>query len=206
MPVLAPPGSRGAREVTKRLRLRPLPAWRQILRVRGCPANASTLEFHHIPLHETVTVQEWVPMTSRAALGWPGEPPGASRTSPADALAAACDVPGWLVIADELPDGLIVADETGQVTVFNAAAARLTGVDPAEALGKDLFGVLPLHDADGRDWWALTDPYHGLHTRTRHPERPLFLADGTEVLVHVRYVREPRRHREVRRLAVGRHG
>ena len=144
-------------------------------------------------------------MTSRAALGWPGEPPGVSGTSPADALAAACDVPSWLGIADELPDGLIVADETGQVTVFNAAAARLTGVDPAEALGKDLFGVLPLHDADGRDWWALTDPYHGLHTRTRHPERPLFLADGTEVLVHVRYVREPRRHREVRRLVVALH-
>jgi PAS domain S-box-containing protein len=144
-------------------------------------------------------------MTSRAALGWPGEPPGVSRPSPADALAAACDVPGWLVIADELPDGLIVADEAGQVTVFNSVAARLTGVDPAEALGKDLFGVLPLHDADGRDWWALTDPYHGLHTRTRHPERVLFLADGTEVLVHVRYVREPRRRRDVRRLMVALH-
>src|SRR5579875_656681 len=147
-------------------------------------------------------------MTSRAALGWPGEPASAGRPSGPggpDQLAAACDVPSWLVIADELPDGLIVADETGQVTVFNAAAARLTGVDPAEALGKDLFGVLPLHDADGRDWWALTDPYHGLHTRTRHPERPLFLADGTEVLVHVRYVREPRRHRDVRRLMVALH-
>jgi PAS domain S-box-containing protein len=144
-------------------------------------------------------------MTSRAALGWPGEPPGASRTSPADALAAACDVPGWLVIADELPDGLVVADETGQVTVFNRAAAGLTGVSPAEALGKELFDILPLHDADGRDWWALTDPYHGLHTRSRHPERPLFLADGTEVLVNVRYVREPRHRREVQRLVVALH-
>jgi hypothetical protein len=124
---------------------------------------------------------------------------------PTDALAAAGEVPGWLVIADELPDGLVVADETGQVTVFNTAAAQLTGVNPAEALGKGLFDILPLRDADGRDWWALTDPYHGLQTRTRHPERPLFLADGTEVLVVVRYVREPRRRRDVRRLLVSLH-
>src|SRR6201999_516611 len=149
----------------------------------------STLESHHNPLHNTVTARSGWIMTSRAALGWPD----------------VSSVVGESVIADELPDGLVVADEAGQVTVFNSAAARLTGVDPAEALGKDLFGVLPLHDADGRDWWALTDPYHGLHTRTRHPERPLFLADGTEVLVHVRYVREPRRHREVRRLVVALH-
>jgi len=144
-------------------------------------------------------------MTSRAALGWPGEPPGADRSLPADTLTAAGDVPGWLVIANELPDGLVVADETGQVTVFNTAAARLTGVNPAEALGKELFDILPLNDADGRDWWALADPYHGLQTRTRHPERPLFLADGTEVLVVVRYVREPRRRRDVRRLVVSLH-
>jgi PAS domain S-box-containing protein len=144
-------------------------------------------------------------MTSRAAVGWPGEPPGADLGLPADALAAAGEVPGWLVIADELPDGLVVADETGQVTVFNTAAAQLTGVNPAEALGKGLFDILPLRDADGRDWWALADPYHGLQTRTRHPERPLFLADGTEVLVVVRYVREPRRRRDVRRLLVSLH-
>jgi hypothetical protein len=145
-------------------------------------------------------------MTSRAALGWPGEPPETGRPPGPGQLAAASEpVPGWLVIADELPDGLIVADETGQVTVFNAAAARLTGVDPAEALGKELFDILPLCDADGRDWWAMADPYHGLQTRSRHPERPLFLADGTEVLVVVRYVREPRRPLAVRRLVVSLH-
>jgi len=94
-----------------------------------------------------------------------------------------------------------------QIATDNAkgAAARLTGTDPAEALGKDLFGVLPLHDADGRDWWDLTDPYHGLQTRTRHPERPLYLADGTEVLVVVRYIREPHRRRAVLRLVISLH-
>src|ERR1700743_876959 len=145
-------------------------------------------------------------MTSRAALGWPGEPAGAGQPPEARELATAfAAVPGWLVIADELPDGLVVADETGQVTVFNRAAAQLTGVDPAEALGKELSAVLPLRDADDRDWWALTDPSHGLPPRTRHPERPLFLADGTEVLVVVRYVREPRRPRAVLRLVVSLH-
>ena len=152
-------------------------------------------------------------MTSRAALGQPSGPVRAvgatgpvGEAGPAgpDALAEAYGVPGWLVIADELPDGLVVADDAGRVAVFNAAAARLTSVHPADALGKDLFDVLPLHDADGRDWWACMDPYHGLQIRTRHPERPLYLRDGTEVLVVVRYIRE-RHRRDVLRLVVALH-
>jgi PAS domain S-box-containing protein len=97
---------------------------------------------------------------------------------------------GSLVLADELPDGVVVADEVGRIIVFNRVAARLTGLDPAEVTGKFVFDVLPLHDDDGRDWWVYADPYHGLATRTRHPERSLYLADGTEVLVSIGYVRE----------------
>lgn len=96
---------------------------------------------------------------------------------------------GGLLAADALPDGIVVGDETGRVVVFNRAAARLVGVEPEAALGKDLFDVLPLRDADGRDWWASTDPYHGLSTRSRHPETSLYLRDGREVLVVVGYVR-----------------
>jgi signal transduction histidine kinase len=99
---------------------------------------------------------------------------------------------GSLVSADELPDGVVVADEAGRIVVFNRVAARLTRLDPAEVIGKFVFDVLPLRDADGRDWWVYADPYHGLPTRTRHPERSLYLADGTEVLVSVAYVRGPR--------------
>jgi PAS domain S-box-containing protein len=99
---------------------------------------------------------------------------------------------GSLVFADELPDGVVVADEVGRIVVFNRVAARLTGLDPAEVIGKFVFDVLPLRDADGRDWWVYADPYHGLPTRTRHPERSLYLADGTEILVSVGYVRGPR--------------
>jgi PAS domain S-box-containing protein len=104
---------------------------------------------------------------------------------------------GSLVFADELPDGVVVADEVGRIVVFNRAAGRLTGLDPAEVIGKFVFDVLPLRDAEGRDWWVYADPYHGLPTRTRHPERSLYLADGTEILASVGYVRAPRNARAV---------
>jgi len=96
------------------------------------------------------------------------------------------------VCPDDLPDGLVVADRAAQVVVFNSAAQRLTGVPAASAVGADVTAILPLRDAEGRDWWACADPYHGLATRVRHPETPLFLPGGTELLVTVRYVRGPR--------------
>ena len=119
---------------------------------------------------------------------------------------------GSLVFADELPDGVVVADEAGRIIVFNRVAARLTGLDPAEVIGKFVFDVLPLRDAEGRDWWVYADPYHGLPTRTRHPERSLYLADGTEILVSIGYVREDRpkggarRPRPVKKLVISLRG
>jgi len=119
---------------------------------------------------------------------------------------------GSLVFADELPDGVVVADEVGRIVVFNRVAARLTGLDPAEVIGKFVFDVLPLRDSEGRDWWVYADPYGGLPTRTRHPERSLYLADGTEILVSIGYVREdrakggPRSPRPVRRLVISLRG
>ena len=116
---------------------------------------------------------------------------------------------GSLVFADELPDGVVVADEVGRIVVFNRVAARLTGLDPAEVIGKFVFDVLPLRDTEGRDWWVYADPYGGLPTRTRHPERSLYLADGTEILVSIGYVREDRGKdgaRPVRRLVISLRG
>jgi signal transduction histidine kinase len=107
---------------------------------------------------------------------------------------------------------VVVADEVGRIVVFNRVAARLTGLDPAEVVGKFVFDVLPLRDAEGRDWWVYADPYHGLPTRTRHPERSLYLADGTEILVSIGYVREgrvkdgPRGPRPVRKLVISLRG
>src|SRR5690349_9449103 len=97
-----------------------------------------------------------------------------------------------VVCADDLPDGLVVADHAARVTVFNRAATRLTGIPAPAALGADVRQLLPLRDADGRCWWVAADPYHGLSTRTRHPEMSLYLKDGTELLVTIGYVRGPR--------------
>jgi hypothetical protein len=99
---------------------------------------------------------------------------------------------GSMVCADELPDGLVIADHAGRIVVFNRAASRLTGVPVRAAIGADVRQILTLRDADGRCWWLSANPYHGLSIRTRHPEMPLFLGDGTELLVTMSYVRAPR--------------
>ncbi|MQA01562.1 MAG: PAS domain-containing protein [Streptosporangiales bacterium] len=100
---------------------------------------------------------------------------------------------GFQVAADLLPDGLVVADARGRVTVFNTAAAALTGVDRSAALGKQYDGLLPLRDDDGHDWWKCTDPYGGLPSRTRQPARLLRLGlDGPQLDVSARYVRSRR--------------
>jgi signal transduction histidine kinase len=109
--------------------------------------------------------------------------------SPADMPAAAM----FAVCPDDLPDGLVIADHAARVVVFNRAAARLAGIPPATAIGADVRDLLPLRDAEGRNWWACTSPYDGLPTRTRHPETSLYLPDGTELLVTVGYVRAARR-------------
>ena len=125
------------------------------------------------------------------------DPPSAARAS----LAAQSVPAAESLMADELPDGLVVADDAGRVIIFNQAAARLTSVAAEEAVGKFVSDVLPFRDDDGRDWWVCVDPYHGLATRTRHPERSLYLTDGTELLVSAGYVRDGRGG-PVRRLVI----
>ncbi|WP_328539733.1 sensor histidine kinase [Streptomyces sp. NBC_00344] len=101
---------------------------------------------------------------------------------------------GWAgdggVDPEDLPDGLVVADERGTVICFNSAAARITAVPRAAALGSPLEQALPLEDLKGRRWWTLTDPYGGLAIRYGQPERNLLLPGGREVLVSARYIRE----------------
>lgn len=121
--------------------------------------------------------------------------PDRAPASLASGLAGQVAAPGVTLCADDVPDGIVVADQAGRIVVFNQAAARLTGIAALSALGRDIRQVLPLRDAEGRSWWACTDPYHGLSTRSRHPERPLHLPDGTEFLVTMGYVRVPRSRR-----------
>jgi signal transduction histidine kinase len=146
-----------------------------------------------------------VPSASSASSGSPA-PLTAKSLSDAQSL-----------MADELPDGLVVADDAGRVVVFNRAAVRLTGIEAEQAIGKYVYDVLPFRDDDGRDWWMFADPYNGLATRSRHPERSLFLGEGTaehggssprdriEVLVSVGYARDGRSG-PVRRLVISLRG
>jgi signal transduction histidine kinase len=101
---------------------------------------------------------------------------------------------------DELPDGVVVADARGTVVAVNPAAARLLRTSADASLGRDLRAVLPLVDDQGRDWWQCTDPWGGLDTRTRQPERVLQLPDGRDLLVTAAYVRDP--ERRLQRLVV----
>ena len=152
----------------------------------------------------------------RLRAGGPGRASGVPAAPSAGARRARPLAGVQSLIADELPDGLVVADETGRLVTFNRAAARLTGIAAEEAIGKYVYDVLPFRDDDGRDWWMCADPYHGLATRTRHPERRLFLGDApaggfggspprgyaaTELLVSVGYVRDDRSG-PVRRLVI----
>ena len=95
---------------------------------------------------------------------------------------------------DEVPDGIVVADHTATVVAVNPAAERLLGLSADSAIGRALDEVLPLVDEQGRGWWACTDPYAGLASRTRQPERRLELTDGpaagNALLVTASYVRE----------------
>lgn len=90
---------------------------------------------------------------------------------------------------DDLPEGVVVADDAGAVVIVNRVAERLLGLPADELLGKDLVHVLPLADRAGRDWWSMANPYGSLATRTGHPERGLLLAEGRELYVSARYLR-----------------
>lgn len=95
--------------------------------------------------------------------------------------------------AELLPDGLVAAVGEGRiVTTMTAFAGRITGLDPAHVLGRDIVDALPLRDRSGRSWWEVASPWVGLSTRTGHREALLHLPDGLEVLVTARYVRSER--------------
>jgi signal transduction histidine kinase len=98
---------------------------------------------------------------------------------------------------DDLPDGVVVAGPDGRVIFVNAAAERMLRTGRTGALGLPYTDVLPLVDAEGRDWWQCTDPYGGLHIRTRQQERVLRFVRGPragdQFYVAARYVRDGRR-------------
>ena len=90
---------------------------------------------------------------------------------------------------DALPDGVVIADSAGRVTVVNAEAGHLLGVDATRAVGARLEDVLALQDQDGNAWVSTNKPYVGLATRTGVPEQSWVTRSGVEVLVTARILR-----------------
>ncbi len=94
--------------------------------------------------------------------------------------------------AELLPDGVITAGSDALVRFMNARAEQITGVGRDIVLGRDIRTSLAFQDTSGADWWALTDPWSGLKTRTGHREKLLLLPNGNEVLLTARYLRSGR--------------
>ena len=91
-------------------------------------------------------------------------------------------------LLDTLPDGVVFADEAGLVTQMNRAAASMLRVP--DGVGKHLSDVVALQDRASNDWYSCVAVYDGLAMRSGVPEQSWFLADGTELLVTVRILRE----------------
>jgi signal transduction histidine kinase len=91
---------------------------------------------------------------------------------------------------DAIPDGVVFADGSAVVTVLNAAAEKMLGV--RDGVGKHLADVVALQDQAGNDWYSTARLYDGPPMRSGIPEQSWFLADGTELLVTVRILREGR--------------
>ncbi len=94
--------------------------------------------------------------------------------------------------AEMLPDGLVAADADGVVASVNHRAVQMLGRQAHDLVGQDIRTVLPLETRNGESWWAMTDPWNGLRTRTGHREKLLQLPDGLELLVTARYLRAGR--------------
>ena len=93
------------------------------------------------------------------------------------------------MMGEMLPDGLVVVGGDRRIRFVNAEALRILECDSAELVGLLLGDGLPLTDKYGRDWWAHTDPWNGLASRTGHREKLLVAPKGHDVLVTARYIR-----------------
>jgi len=98
--------------------------------------------------------------------------------------------PGALISRHHHPDGIVVAGPDARVLGSNEAATRCTGLAEADMVGRDVRVLLPFQDTSGRRYWDVTDPWHGIATRTGHRERLLLLPGGRELLVTASYVRK----------------
>ncbi|MGN6752307.1 MAG: sensor histidine kinase [Intrasporangium sp.] len=92
-------------------------------------------------------------------------------------------------MAELLPDGLVVVGRDEVIRYVNTEALRILGLERDDLLGRPVTKGLPLCDKSGRDWWAYSEPWNGLATRTGHREKLLVGPDGRDLLVTARYIR-----------------
>src|SRR5690242_262432 len=142
-------------------------AGRRVRRLTAGAAPAST----GVPAQASPPALDPDPAAASARPGPDGSREGASTNGSPTGRAgiAAGDLGASTALtADDLPDGLVVVDAAGRVVTLNRAAERVLGRMAADVLGRDVREALPLQDTDGRNWWACTDPWGGLATRTGH--------------------------------------
>jgi len=95
-------------------------------------------------------------------------------------------------LSDVLPDGLVIVDGGRIVRMVNQRAGEVLRLPLSDAVGRPVREVVPLSDADGRDWWQVTNPWDGLPTLKGHREKLLWTPAGVEVLATARYLRPGR--------------
>src|SRR5680860_328276 len=71
---------------------------------------------------------------------------------------------------------------------MNRAAAKMLSIP--DGLGKHVSDVVALQDRAGNDWFSCAAAYDGQAMRSGIPEQSWFLADGTELLLTVRIMRD----------------
>jgi PAS domain S-box-containing protein len=96
--------------------------------------------------------------------------------------------PDGSMLVEQAPDGLIFADRDGVIRVWNAAASRIFGFTPDEAIGKDLNIIIPesLRDAH---WQGYDRALAAGETKYRGQALPTkaVRADGTHIYVELSF-------------------
>lgn len=95
----------------------------------------------------------------------------------------------YRALLEQLPEGVVVADGDRKLVLASERAERLTGIRLTDLIGEDVRDALPLVAPGGHSFWASSDPWGGLRTRSGSPEQRLLLPEGRCVLAATRHIR-----------------
>ena len=91
---------------------------------------------------------------------------------------------------DDFPDGVLIAGPDGKVEYVNERIRSMANATGDEMIGMPIDEALPFDDLNGNSWFACTQPYDGLATRTRISEQAWWSPRGSEYLITARLVRD----------------